>query len=1710
MCQDQRHDVVVLVATKDRRELLFERALPSVFQQTLPPLRIVVVDDSHDEDGFEKIAALARTLPASIELLRNRRTPGAAGAWNSGLDHLARTCIDPGTIYVAVLDDDDEWEPLHLEACCARAHEADANLVASGFLRIEDGAPAPARATVPPAQLHPDEFLVRNPGVQGSNLFVRLNLMLEAGCFDESLASCTDRDLCLRLAALPHLRYAVVEGPTVRHYASASWSRLSTPGSSARQRGLDVFWLKHAPLMTAPQRRAFEERAARLFHWKRYEPPTATLCAVEKDVAPKSCVALLVAFIADTERVEEVDALLSDLRLLSSEPGLVGLDVLVLENGETANGSDELGRVIEAHRRRGLRVHFVSRPRHVANARDSNVLDGGASAGRRLAIGPARTVLQSYAYALASAKPGVVVWILDDDMRLAPLVDDGETRRRRYIPLVPPLQRLRDGGVDVAIGAYTGAPPLPFAATIRVQLVDLLASLQWLKTLRPSDDLPDMRARNRALEADRRDFYYDLSRTETDRLETPFLFESEETLTVGEAFEKLCERAERILAGEQISRPLTVRAAWSAVDVTDHLKRGGNTFVFDVEALRDVPNIAPDIDGRATRRSDMIWSLLQRTRCGRKIVTVPLGVFHDRSRVVPGMLDVEKTVDDIRGFAVYSALEDSVTSGDEEKRGERVRKYVEERLAAFRLSFHRCRGAARAVRALLVDGWFIGARFGRARARLLALCDQIERCYTMATLREIEDGARRLQVESFREFHAKIGTAIEEHRMRLTGAAPRLRAGFDEQRVDNAVGAVLRSCTTVSTLRLLGAGAEGVALTDGARVYKVFDHWKSRDVEAQRAFLRSLVGRFKERKHLYPIESFYDSSVDAVLVYPFEESAPYAGGHGPSLVELLAECHAERIVCRNLHPDNLRVVDGRVRLIDYGSDVVPLDGETDAFEQMCRRAFLSWRFAHRRDLKELMRRALVERQLPHLDGFDRFYEAVRTRAGLSTRPEPLRARAKQLTPRSVLDYGCGRGRLLRVLAPSSERTVGFDPDVDLQATWSDLVDSGAVMTHDARRALAEGPFDLVVCERVVCTIDDDDVVKKIAEDLRAAVKPDGRVLMSICHPVYAWRAPTPESIPAPPPGATSEHRFAWTKTVCCSGRRRKEMHRPERALVSLLARAGLRVVARSEASTIDTERFEYAADVLVLELVPVAQPADVTLLVKACAMDADTVDAQVRHLVSQLDDARVRERLLVVDSRVDGFARVHAAGDIHRLRATAESLRVRGVIDRVIEGPVGDAAAKVNRTWFAVESRATHASNGAQVASTLAAFDACRTRYVLQIDVDAMIHREGSHDYLRDMIDALNGDARAVTVAFNIAQAEDRAYTSAGPTGAWRTEVRCCLLDLDRLRAMLPLKNEDTNGVLKMPWHRALDAAINAGRATSLRGGAKSTFYVHPPNERKVQDVDTWGLALAQLERGRVARVQSGNVEWRGEHSDWLRPERHEAFVFVILGRDVPPGRFRRCVESVARQARTDWGAVIIDDASDPVVADETARIAREVLGARASVLALRRRRGGMTNLLLAVRDLCGDPESVIVTLDADDALLGSEVLDRVAVDYASGADVTIGSMLRTDKAARYPVLVDDPRRNRGGNVWQHLRTFKKKLFDSIPVEDLKLGDKYIDVAQDWAFMLPIVELAERVAVIDDELYLYEPSGEGKGTDRERREATIGAIVAKPSRRRAQ
>lgn len=257
---------VVLMATKDRWSLLTERSLPSVRRQTTSPEALILVNDGLPFSPEQQSQLGARVAPVPLTILANANHPGAAGAWNTGLQHLWRSGYDG---YVAILDDDDGWDDEHLACNLAAAKTARADVVVSGLRRDAGGEVRP-RAL--PADLTARDFLRGNPGWQGSNTFASIAALERAGKFTEGLLSLNDRDLAIRLLSLTGVRVVYTgRWSATWHHREDDPHALSAPRSAAKISGLRMFWRLHREKMAAEDAAAYFDRAWRFFGVTREE-----------------------------------------------------------------------------------------------------------------------------------------------------------------------------------------------------------------------------------------------------------------------------------------------------------------------------------------------------------------------------------------------------------------------------------------------------------------------------------------------------------------------------------------------------------------------------------------------------------------------------------------------------------------------------------------------------------------------------------------------------------------------------------------------------------------------------------------------------------------------------------------------------------------------------------------------------------------------------------------------------------------------------------------------------------------------------------------------------------------------------------------------------------------------------------------------------------------------------------------------------------------------------------------------------------------------------------------------------------------------------------------------------------------------------------------------------------------------------------------------
>jgi glycosyltransferase involved in cell wall biosynthesis len=260
----------IIAASFDRTDLLFSRSLKSVLNQTYPPDFIVIVDDNQNENEYENILEKTNKFDnKNIFCIRNSRTKhnSGTGAWNSGIDFLNNKFNNFDNSYIAILDDDDEWNTTYLEKCSEQIKSRgteNTKAVFAGLVRLHEN--FEVESNLSRETLTIENFLIGNPGVQGSNMFFNYQSLLDTGGFDEHLKSCTDRDLLIRFLGQNSIdKIAFINETLVHHYAQSNNTVTNNP--SYKWVGLDSFYKKYLNLFAADILEKSLQRAERCFSY---------------------------------------------------------------------------------------------------------------------------------------------------------------------------------------------------------------------------------------------------------------------------------------------------------------------------------------------------------------------------------------------------------------------------------------------------------------------------------------------------------------------------------------------------------------------------------------------------------------------------------------------------------------------------------------------------------------------------------------------------------------------------------------------------------------------------------------------------------------------------------------------------------------------------------------------------------------------------------------------------------------------------------------------------------------------------------------------------------------------------------------------------------------------------------------------------------------------------------------------------------------------------------------------------------------------------------------------------------------------------------------------------------------------------------------------------------------------------------------------------
>ena len=759
--------VAVVIATSGARtQTLIDRALRSVYaQKDVIPQCVYIVDDNPREDGeqlssefksiekevenlrksflAERYKEVRRRLPDMVEfedffrtlVIPNERTRGVSGtgAWNTAamraFQSKYRTSDSRSHQYqspfLSILDDDDEWTENHLSSCLSKVMPLSSRrrekcvAVIPGIRRIEER--GKTEDMIPDEENFTAEELFKgNPGFQGSGVFIDLDVFWSIGGFDESMRSCTDRDLAIRLMEYvgrrPKRRIEFTGEVTVKHYAAAT-GRV-TVNREAKTDGLNHFYRKHWARFGKSYGEPSLERAKELFDYKpppdRATEPTAGAKPTAVTVADPVAKPFNLHIGAISDSSDNTKTLLKSFRELYKRDGecLSHHTFHLLDNS-----GDDIG------------IKPVAE--YFNNREWLNVCVHDRKSAKKLNIAEARTCLQRHILEAGRKMHGddFVAWIVDDDSIFHADLKGGGREELSYLRFIA---HHRGGNIDAMLGLVSGSPPLPFLSTLRTQLLDFYYSLSNFSNCKPTDSVREsLLNRWQQDNPEGEDFYYDLSKRRFDHLEKPGFWQPDygkkTDMKVHKAFEMFLQNTAGLAAGANVFRNLTYAPEEIGKVGEESVHRGGNTIIYN-PAMLDVPNYTPE-EGY-NRRSDFNWAIINKHIHGRELREVTLPVHHNRSPFAGARVslnDEEKFKADVKGMLFYHLLErmlepGSVRGNSSKTDGKLLKEFrakAQSLVAQIRANTYRARTLCYGVIFVLEDtnNWWYNDKYRRDRLK---------------------------------------------------------------------------------------------------------------------------------------------------------------------------------------------------------------------------------------------------------------------------------------------------------------------------------------------------------------------------------------------------------------------------------------------------------------------------------------------------------------------------------------------------------------------------------------------------------------------------------------------------------------------------------------------------------------------------------------------------------------------------------------------------------------------------------------------------------------------------------------------------------------------------------------------------------------------------------------------------------------------------------
>lgn len=1645
------------------RPTLLRRALISVVKQVKSPDLILLVVDPEErknteldrirEHVFNNLGDISGGLP--LEVLINQRGKGQGGSINTGILHLfSHKKWRPSKVWISFLDDDDWWEPNHLSVISSHCL-SDFGLISTAFHRHAD---SQQELILPPKSW--DEIfpaaLYTNPGIQTSCMTVSLRLALEAGLWDE-FGLTSDRDFLIKASFLG-ASYTPLLTPTVHIDASSDrLDRISSYGSEKKKMSTNLFWAKYNIIATDEEEKLFWRRARDVFGIdivprqnlfdtiEDYNHGDYNVELPSKNKRFKGIPYILIGIVADNtvDGLTRVEPLLSDILDFSRSPLVGRTEVVILENQYENAGLD---RVIQDFIERGLWCYYIDTNRQIVDA-ERGFFGNFTRTPGKVSVGSSRRMLQAYMYSIMWEDG--IAWILDDDMRLRTTVWVNNHYKIVKYDIASEIIRLMNTNADVVIGNYAYAPPCKAIATFQSQLLDIFFILLSISRGKDTKSILKVLTENAIMMTKKlEDYYYDWSRIHSWHKELPMIVP--DRADIYDLLSYLSDKIESLLHGEPLTRPLVYDSDSLAYGLREGMYRGGNTLVLNREVLRI---LQPEIDNR----SDMVW-IFNLKRHGYKVYQSHRLITTQSRKVA--VFGHQNIINDIKGYAAYQIDADT------------DRRYAEdllnERISSIMQSLYRQVGLCKSILNIKLMSNTYDKRIKRISSVIITI--QSKAHEIIEYLSEIIDSlSEEHQEQKNIEFIPNI----------LIFPTNLISVDIMKRYIKSLTG----NCDNIE---LLGYGREGFVFKLRNHIVKYFPKLAHNIVKEEKNH-ESFFINFKKLEALFGSANLVRNGSHVLAIYPYIAITPYKGASAREWVRLMKICKENKIILSNIKPSNLAISkeDGRLIYIDFGASFMEFS-EKD-WDIMLRRAWIHWRWAGwlssqngEKYLMEVKTRAILE-EPPESFGWQYLKQVFELPRGEKQLMEFLTNLISYTNPNNLLDFGCGKGKLLSLIDIREGSCTGYDPNMPLTSEKTHCM-----LTSDLRRVYERSPFDFVVLSRVLCTVDLQEF-RNILSTIREIINQKSKIVVAICNPFYIDRGSTIYKDYLLPDNFNIEEPCKWQKITKYDDRPsivRTEYYLPWRMLKREVIRQGLRIgQILKETQSILIDRLEPTSEYLIFELLPERPAWPVTLAIRASAMEWSHLYHNIIHIIQQLESPRHFSKIIVVlDNKVGDFTRQYQDADYEQSKAALRKLLDEGWIHEYVEvSSFSEHFMTINQRWWGLPITDTHSYDGIPNMISQIIFEVSETPYVLHVDSDILVYREDkTDDYLQTMIDAMENDTTIVCSSISIPHQTDSEwefYYADKPDTTFRTEVRAGLFHKERVLSLLPLQPSEDKRLIR--FYRALDKAINSKKMKVGRRSMKKSFYFHIPNSLK-QNAALWYLITDRVENGYIPTMQYGYFDLHFTDLDevfeeWLAPKRNEEIIVIVLSsNDVQASTLARLRDSLLGQTFNDFGIIHIVNGSSYEYSNRIHHIFRSF--ENITTITVRKRMNNAYILALSIKYICRNPNSIICIVNANDAFINYRALEIVKSVFDGGADFALGGYLSPSEYIDLRTLSDKIKEHNTHILPPYC--FRRHL-----IEELKINhENYKSEKDDIVDMIDsIMKLSKSVSIITNHIYIHEP-----------------------------